>query len=101
MSMSDSTIEKMEGLSNDLEKYPTVKKVYVQDDVMDILIHENKLTNEYVEYIEKINPKYVAGIAYNRGTNLVLVNKDYSGKLINVSESLSDPVFVPFVWSLN
>ena len=80
MSMSDSTIEKMEGLSNDLEKYPTVKKVYVQDDVMDILIHENKLTNEYVEYIEKINPKYVAGIAYNRGTNLVLVNKDYSGK---------------------
>ena len=62
MSMSDSTIEKMEGLSNDLEKYPTVKKVYVQDDVMDILIHENKLTNEYVEYIEKMLPNISAEI---------------------------------------
>lgn len=79
MNMNESTMEQMEE-SEKREKYPKEEIVYVQEDVLELLIHENKITSEYIDYIEKLDPKYVAGISYTRGTNLVLVNKDHTGK---------------------
>jgi len=39
------------------------------------LIHDNKLTSDYIEYVEKIDPKLINGISYTRATNLNLLIK--------------------------
>lgn len=60
---------------------------------------QNKVnTKEEVTETKTIN--LVGAWKVTTGQTIMVYNKDYSGKLINVSESLSDPVFVPFVWSL-
>ena len=62
-----------------LKKYSDEKKVYSKEDVSETLLHINNLNQEYVDYIDKIDIKNVAGISYDRGTNLIIVRKDYKG----------------------
>lgn len=38
-------------------------------------IHSNVITKEYIDYLDKINPKLIMGISYTRTTNLNILNK--------------------------
>lgn len=73
--MDEETLNSLRG-KDDLDKYPSDKKIYVQEDITDTAIHTNKITEDYVDYIKKMNMDNVAGISYVRGTNITLVNKN-------------------------
>ena len=57
-----------------LEEYTKKKKIYPQK-TFENSIHINKITNEYIDIIESINPKYIGGLSYTRATNLNLLTK--------------------------
>ncbi len=77
MSMSEETIEKV--TSNDLKKYPTEDKVYVQDDMMETVLHTNILSDEYIEYIKKIDKQLLSGISYQTTTGFNIINHSKDG----------------------
>ena len=59
---------------DDLEEYPNNQKIHPLKTVENI-IHENNITKEYVEKIEKIDSNLIGGIAYQRATNINLLAK--------------------------
>lgn len=68
-----------------IEKYTDKQEVYVQKDIIKSMYHTNKITDEYIKFLEKIDTKYLAGTAYSSGTNLIIVNKDYNNNYNLVS----------------
>ena len=68
-----------------LEKYTDKKEVYVQKDIVKSMYHTNKITNDYLTFLEKMDTKYLAGTAYSRGTNLIVINRDYNNNYNLVS----------------
>lgn len=71
--------------SNNREKFPDTKEIYVEKDIMASQIHKNKITSKYIEYLQGIDKSNLSGIAYQKGTNLVIVNKDYNNNYNLVS----------------
>ena len=69
----------MKQLSNkkkdNLKEYTNKKKIYKQD-VVENTIHENKITNEYVNYVKKIDEKLIDGISYIDTVRLNMLIKD-------------------------
>ena len=59
---------------DDLEEYPSNQKIHPLKTVENI-IHENNITKEYIEKIEKIDSNLIGGIAYQRATNINLLAK--------------------------
>lgn len=80
MQMDADTMAKYSEKSAKLEKYPSGKNVFVQEDALQTMLHKNNITEEYVKYLKGLDKQYISGIAYDRGTNLLVVNKDYEGK---------------------
>ncbi len=84
MQLDEETILKMQDQHQSAEKYPTAKKVYVLDDVMESMTHTNVITKEYIDYIEKIDKKTVSGISYQKSTGLNIINQSKDGyNLVN------------------
>ena len=73
--MDEQTLNKLQG-TKEREQFPKVKKVYAQDDAMDIMMHTNVFTDEYIKYLEKIDKTKISGISYQKGTNLNIIRKD-------------------------
>ncbi len=71
--------------SNNREKFPDTKEIYVEKDIMASQIHKNKITSKYIEYLQGIDKSNLSGIAYQKGTNLIIVNKDYNNNYNLVS----------------
>ncbi len=71
--------------SKKLDKYPESKEVHVQKDIIKTMYHTNKITDNYISFLEKIDSKYLAGVSYAKGTNLIVVNKDSNNKYNLVS----------------
>ena len=96
MSMSEENIAKVVEESNDLEKYPDEDKVFSQDDIETTMTHTNNITNDYVDYIKKINQDNISGISYQTATNFNIINyNEESGyQLINSTNARLMP------WSL-
>lgn len=69
------------------KKYPNTKKVYVLDDTMETMTHTNIITNDYMNYIEKLDKKDITGIAYQKSTalNIISYNEKSGYKLVNNS----------------
>lgn len=76
MSMDEETMMKMQGMDNEKEKYPTKKKIEIQEDVMETLTHTNNITEDYVNYLKKIDKKYISGISYQKATGFNLINRN-------------------------
>ncbi len=81
MNMSEENLEKMMGNSSDngLVKYTDEKKVFVQEDVRESMMHINILSDEYIEYIKKLDMKYLSGVSYQTATALNVINKNSNG----------------------
>ena len=80
----------MENMSNlteedDLEKYPKEEVIHPQKTVEN-LVHNNKITKEYVEKIESIDSNLIGGIAFGRATNINLLTK-IDGKIKQIDSS--------------
>ncbi len=89
MQMDESTLSELTGKS-EIEKYPSDKKVYAQDDLKDTIVHTNKITKDFVNYLDDMDMSNVSGISYVKGTNINLVNKsgdEYN--LVNSGNGLS------------
>lgn len=71
--------------ANNREKFPNTKEIYVEKDIMASQIHKNKITSKYIEYLQGIDKSNLSGIAYQKGTNLIIVNKDYNNNYNLVS----------------
>ncbi len=83
--MSANSEDFEELTSKKLDKYPESKEVHVQKDIIKTMYHTNKITDNYISYLEKIDSKYLAGVSYAKGTNLIVVNKDSNNKYNLVS----------------
>lgn len=82
MEIDEEAIRKQrENLSNNAE----VKNKIVPYDVKEnINIHENNIDDQYIEYLNQINPSYLLGITYMRATGLnILMETDSGIKLLN------------------
>ena len=83
MSVNSENFEEL--TSKKLDKYPESKEVHVQKDIIKTMFHTNKITDNYISYLENIDSKYLAGVSYSKGTNLIVVNKDSNNKYNLVS----------------
>ena len=72
--MDEATLSELTG-KGDLEKYPSDKKVYAQD-LKEKVVHTNKITSDFVNYLDGMDMSNVSGISYIKGTNINLINKD-------------------------
>lgn len=77
MQMDESKIQEISENNKKLKEFPDVNKVYIQEDLTDSMIHTNNITTEFIDYLKNIDPKYISGTAYDRGTNLLIVNKNH------------------------
>ena len=80
MAMKSTIIE-----ANNREKFPNGSNIYVEKDIMTSQVHKNIITSKYIEYIENLDKTNLSGIAYQKGTNLIIVNKNYNGNYNLVS----------------
>ena len=78
--MDEDTLNELRG-DNSTVEYPSDKKVYAQNNIADTIIHSNKITSDYIDYLDKMNKDDISGISYVKGTSINLVSKngdDYS-----------------------
>lgn len=76
-SMREQREEFMEDLKQ-REKYPKDKEVYSYDREESLLSHKNNLSKEFINYIEDIDGNLVAGISFNRLTDLNILKSNGS-----------------------
>lgn len=61
------------------DEYPDIEVIYPQKSLTEEMFHKNKITSEYISYIEKLDPNNIAGISYTRATNLNIISKGNNG----------------------
>ncbi|MBE6138508.1 MAG: ABC transporter ATP-binding protein/permease [Firmicutes bacterium] len=77
MNLDEETLRKMESTvtGKEYESYPNINYIYPEEIITETVTHTNKITSEFMEYIEKINPNSVSGVSYTRATALNLLVK--------------------------
>lgn len=75
-----------EELSGNEGKYPEEKEVYPYDSASSTQMHYNILTEDYVDYVNKVNKEDVMGISYIYLTSMNLLSKN-NDKIVPVSSS--------------
>ncbi len=86
MQMDEEMVNDMR--DTDLKKYPKKKEVYVQPDIMESMVHSNKINDDFIDYLNKIDKTKVAGFAYEKGTSMNMIKKEgdkYSLEEMNTS----------------
>lgn len=91
VNLGQETIEKID--NKELEKYPSDKKVFVQEDYQSVVLHKNNITKEYIDYINKLDVKYLASISFSRTTNFNIIAKNNDNKYSQVLNSVT--------WTIN
>lgn len=74
MSMDEESISSIQENASSKDKYPKEENVYVLKDIMATMTHTNVITQDYLDYIKKINKEDVAGISYQKSTGLNIIN---------------------------
>ena len=85
MEMDEDTMLTMTGENDDLESFTDKQVVYPLEPITETITHKNKFTDEYIDYINNINPKLVSGISYYRATALNILN--YSNDNYNIVDT--------------
>lgn len=92
MKMSQEDMMKMATSDSGEEKetYPDAKEVYPLKQMQE-MIHQNHITTDYKEYIDKIDANWIGGVSYMRATKLnILAKVDGKTKLLE-----NDNLFFP------
>lgn len=77
MTMSEETVSQIK--KEDSPKYPKKEKVYVLEDVMETFLHTNILSDEYIEYVKKLDTSLLSGVSYQQATNFNIITKTKDG----------------------
>lgn len=87
MNLDEETMAKMQDEMTSTENdYPNINYVIPSKTEEEKLTHENKLKNEYIDYIENISADYVSGINYVYATGINFLQKiDGKVKLVNTT----------------
>ena len=77
MSMDAETLEQMQGMLADREanQYPDTDEVYLYDSTEQTIAHTNIFTEEYIDYLENIDPEICRSIGYTRMVGMNLLTK--------------------------
>lgn len=84
--------EQMQVVTNDKEKYPTRKEVIPVDSLADSMLHQNIITEDYINYIEALDQSLLGGKAYQRATalNLITEKEDGTYQKVNTRTTMND-----------
>ena len=86
INLSEEQIRSFNKKMDSYSEFTSSKIVYPFDLSEYDLVHTNNLSEEYMEYIKKIDPKLINGVSYARLTNLnMLVNSSGEIKYANAS----------------
>ncbi len=77
MTMSEETASQIK--KEDSPKYPKEEKVYALEDVMETVLHTNILSDEYIEYVKKLDTSLLSGVSYQQATNFNIITKTKDG----------------------
>ena len=76
--------KEMLGITENEKSYSDAKEVYSYSTDEYVMTHKNVFTDEYIDYIENINPEYVQSIGYTRITGVNLLMEQH-GKVVPVN----------------
>ena len=86
MNMTEETMKEISG--QNLEKYPNIDYVIAKKPEVETLVRTNKITKEYIDYLEAMPKEYSYGIAYNRYMKLNIIKKtDGEYKFVDVTNT--------------
>lgn len=90
MNLDEETMNEMQNTMKTTDAdYPNVDYIIPEKTMEETFTHKNKITKEYVDYVEQANPDIVSGISYMRYTGLNLLNKmDGAVKRVTIAESM-------------
>lgn len=89
VNMTDSTMISIQESNGDSDKaYTNEEYVFLKDSIINKLMHKNEFTEEYLDYINKIDKDTVAGISYTRVTALNILGV-VNGKKTVIPASMS------------
>ena len=75
MDLDEESLVQLTG--EEQEKYPDKQTVIPKDNALESLVHQNKINDDYIDYIENIPSDLVYGVSYTRMTALnVLTEHD-------------------------
>ena len=77
MTMSEETVSQIK--KEDSPKYPKEEKVYALENVMETVLHTNILSDEYIEYVKKLDTSLLSGVSYQQATNFNIITKTKDG----------------------
>lgn len=88
MNLDEDTLTKMESsmTGKQYENYPDIDYIYPQEVIDESVTHTNQLTQQFIDYIENINPNLVSGVSYTRATALNMLVKN-NGKYTIFNQS--------------
>ena len=76
MNLDTDTMIKMGEEQKKYEDYPDEKKIYLFDSMQDTMMHTNKFTDEYLEYVNNMDSSLCKGVTYSRLVNMNMIRKD-------------------------
>lgn len=80
MNLDEETLQKMQSsvTGKEYENYPNINYIYPEQVIDETVTHTNNLTQEFIDYVESIDPDSVSGVSYNRavGLNMLVKNND-------------------------
>ncbi|MDD4699220.1 MAG: ATP-binding cassette domain-containing protein [Oscillospiraceae bacterium] len=73
MNMDADSMKEMQSIKQESQEYSDAQEVFLYDSSKDKVTHKNVITQEYVDYLEDIDPSICSSIGYTRliGMNLL------------------------------
>jgi putative ABC transport system permease protein len=84
--MDMNSMKNMAQEKDELEEFTQNKEIHPLKTVENV-VHINKITKEYMDIIENINPELIGGIAYQRATSLNILSK-IDNKVKQIDQSI-------------
>ena len=78
MDLDEESLVQLTG--EEQEKYPDKQTVIPKDNALESLVHQNKINDDYIDYIENIPSDLVYGVSYTKMTALNVLTK-HDGKV--------------------
>ncbi len=96
-SLDEKTLKKI--ANKKLEKYSDKKMIYALDDIRNTIMHTNNFTDDYLNYLDKIDKSKISGITYSKATSLNIIRKD-DDKYAKIEMPENDPYQSMQLWSV-
>lgn len=78
MDLDEESLVQLTG--EEQEKYPDKQTVIPKDNALESLVHQNKINDDYIDYIENISSDLVYGVSYTKMTALNVLT-EHDGKV--------------------